>query len=63
MSEEELNKLEEQNAVLEQRVSLEEKKEIIARAKQKYGKDYFKFIKGFTSGGSGIDWNMLRFRL
>jgi len=65
MSEERLNELEIQNAELEQKVSMEEKKALIARAKQKYGTDYKKFITNFgnNSKGSGIDWNLLRFRI
>jgi len=63
MNEYKLNELELENASLDERVSIEEKRAIIKEAKKRYGKDYLQFFKKFTNGGSGIDWNMLRFRL
>ncbi len=63
MSEETLNDLEMQNAELEQKMSIEEKKSLIKKAKQRYGKDYLRFFSKFFSKGSGLDWQALKFRL
>lgn len=63
MNEETLNELEMQNAELDQKMSISEKKALIAKAKQKYGKDYLKFFSNFMGKGSGIDWTAVKFRV
>ncbi len=66
MSEETLNELEMQNAEMEQRVSLEEKKALIKKAKHRYGKDWMRILNVFKAKegkGSGMDWQALKFRL
>ncbi len=63
VTESDLSQLELQDESYGKQVSIEEKKALIAQAKKHYGKDYIKFFSKFTSGSSGIDWNMLRFRM
>ena len=63
MDEQTLAQLELQDEAYGKQVSIEEKKALIARAKQRYGKDYLKFFSNFTSKGSGIDWQALKFRM
>lgn len=55
-----IDKLEEENEKLDQQVSIEEKRRIIAEAKAKHGKDWFRFL---TDAKSGIDWNAVKFKL
>lgn len=62
-TEENLNQLELEEEARKREVSIEEKKALIAEAKKRYGKDYMKFFSKFTSNGSGIDWQALRFRM
>ena len=59
MDEAQLNQLELQDEALTKEVSIAEKKKLIAEARKRYGKDWNKFF----AKGSGIDWNMLRFRV
>ena len=41
-----------------------ERKALIAEAKRRYGKDWMQFFKGSgKGGGSGIDWNAVKFKL
>ena len=63
LTDEDLAQLELQDEAYSKQVSIEEKKALIAKAKQRYGKDYLKFFSKFTSGGSGMDWQALKFRL
>ena len=63
ITEEDLNSLEMEDEAASKRVSLEEKKAIIAAAKKKYGKDWLQFFKKSGSKGSGIDWSELKLRL
>ncbi len=62
-TEQELNQLELEDEARKKELSIEEKKALIFEAKKRYGKDYMKFFSKFTSGGSGMDWNALKFRL
>lgn len=63
-TEQDLNQLELEDEAASKRVSLEEKKALIAEAKKRYGKDYLKFFSKFTSkDGTGMDWAALKFRL
>ena len=55
-----LNELELENEALEQKMSIEEKKAIIAEAKRRYGKDWTKF---FGNVHSGMDWEALKFKI
>ena len=59
MNEQELNDLELQNEAMAQRVSIEEKRALIAEAKKRYGKDWTKIL----NVKSGMDWNSLKFKL
>ena len=63
MDEQALSQLELQDEAMSKQVSIEEKRALIKKAKRRYGKDYLKFFSKFTGKGSGMDWNMLRFRL
>ncbi len=57
-----IEELEEENIKLEREVSLEEKRALIRRAKERYGRDWTKFFSKFGSG-SGINWNEVKFKL
>ena len=63
MNEETLNQLELEEEAATKQVSIEEKKALIREAKKRYGKDYLQFFNKFASGGSGIDWQALKFTL
>jgi len=63
MDEQQLNELELRDEAMSKEVSISEKRALIQEAKKRYGKDYLKFFNKLTSKGSGIDWNMLRFRM
>jgi len=63
IDEQALSQLELQDEAASRQVSIEEKRALVREAKRRYGKDYLKFFRNFTGKGSGIDWNMLRFRL
>ncbi len=55
-----LDQLEEKNEVLNQQLSMEEKKALIAKAKERHGKDWTRF---FSDTKSGIDWSAVKFRM
>lgn len=55
-----LEYLEEEDERKQVELSIEEKKALIAQAKQKYGKDW-KFH--FPEIKTGLDWNALKFKL
>lgn len=58
-----LSELETQDEALSKEVSIEEKKAIIKEAKRRYGKDWMRVLRGFGSGGSGLNWSALKFNL
>ena len=58
--EQKLSELEMEDEALRSKVSIEEKKAIIAEAKKRYGKDWKKLLGGVESG---MDWNSLKFKL
>ena len=63
MDEQQLAQLELEDEAAAKQVSLEEKRALIREAKKRYGKDYLKFFSNFTKGGSGMDWQALKFRM
>lgn len=63
MDEDTLAELEMKDEAASKEVSIAEKRALAAEAKRRYGKDWGKMFSRFTSGGSGIDWQALKFRL
>ncbi len=67
VSEEDINQLELEDEAATKEVSISEKRVLIREAKRRYGKDYLKFLGNFTSKftskGSGMDWQALKFKL
>jgi hypothetical protein len=59
MDEQSLADLELQNEAMSQKLSIEEKKSLIAEAKRRHGKDWAKML----NFKSGMNWNELKFRL
>lgn len=56
--------LEQENDKMDALIQLEKKKEIIAKLKAQYGKDWTRFIPGAKDGiKSGIDWSAIKFRV
>jgi len=67
MDEETLANLEMKDEALQKQVSIEEKKALINEAKRRYGRDWStilnSFVKKGSSGGSGMDWQALKFKI
>lgn len=60
---EDLEQLEIENEALEQQVSIEEKKALIAEAKQRYGNDWKRHLSFLGNIHSGLDWEAVKFKL
>jgi hypothetical protein len=60
MDEQSLADLELQNEAMNQKLSIEEKRALIAEAKRRHGKDWSKFLGNIKSG---MDWDSLKFKL
>ncbi len=58
-----IEELEEENERASQQLSITEKKALIAKAKQKYGKDWMQQLSRLPKVKSGMDWEALRFRM
>lgn len=59
MDEQTLSQLELEDEAYGKKVSIEEKKALVAKAKQRYGKDWTKIL----NFKSGMDWQALKFKL
>ncbi len=55
-----LDQLEEKNEILNQELSMEEKKALIAKAKERHGGDWKRFL---SDAHSGIDWEAVKFKM
>lgn len=60
MDEQSLADLELQNEAMNQKLSIEEKRALIAEAKKRHGKDWKQFLGNIHSG---MDWDALKFKL
>jgi len=60
MDEQDLNQLEIQDEAMERKLSIEEKRALIAEAKRRHGKDWKQFLGNIHSG---MDWDSLKFKL
>lgn len=62
-SESDLSQLELEDEARRVELSVAEKRALIKEAKRRYGGDTMSFFKRLSSGGSGMDWQALKFRM